>query len=118
MRAWAVWLGLRASVRGHRAFPSKAVEGSGRMTAKLMEHLQWLALVDFGSHRAVARLQKAIAFADRLRAVHTDGAPGVSPGGQMSVLEIRRCGRTNCAEEPLQNSHRVWRSILCLSAPR
>eukprot|EP00069_Balaena_mysticetus_P001282 bmy_15178T0 len=67
-----------------------------------------LALVDVSSQEAVARLEKAIAFADRLRAVDTDG---VEP--KESVLEDRclylrsdNVVEGNCAEELLQNSHR------------
>ncbi|KAJ8776472.1 hypothetical protein J1605_015495 [Eschrichtius robustus] len=85
MWARAVWLGLRASAGGRRGFPSKAApQGSRRVTAELIEHLERLALVDFGSQEAVARLEKAIAFADRLRAVDTDGVEPME-----SVLEDR-----------------------------
>lgn len=59
-------------------------QGSGRITAEVIEHLERLALVDFGSQEAVARLETAIAFADRLHAVDTDG---VAP--MESVLEDR-----------------------------
>lgn len=110
MWARAVWLGLRARVRGRRGFTSEAdPQGSGRITAEVIEHLERLALVDFGSQEAVARLEKAIAFADRLHAVDTDG---VAP--MESVLEDRclylrpdNVVEGNCAEEVLQNSHRV-----------
>lgn len=50
----------------------------------MIEHLERLALVDFGSQEAVARLEKAVAFADRLRAVDTDGVEPME-----SVLEDR-----------------------------
>nr|XP_012612042.1 glutamyl-tRNA(Gln) amidotransferase subunit C, mitochondrial isoform X2 [Microcebus murinus] len=83
MWARAVWLGLRAPLGGRRGFTSKAdPQGSGRVTADVIEHLERLALVDFGSREAVARLEKAIAFADRLHAVHTDGVEPME-----SVLE-------------------------------
>uniref|UniRef100_A0A9L0IUD1 Glutamyl-tRNA amidotransferase subunit C n=1 Tax=Equus asinus TaxID=9793 RepID=A0A9L0IUD1_EQUAS len=82
-RAWR--LGLRALVGGRRGFTCKAdTKGSGRITAEVIEHLERLALVDFGSQEAVARLEKAIAFADRLRAVDTDGVEPME-----SVLEDR-----------------------------
>ncbi|XP_074177781.1 glutamyl-tRNA(Gln) amidotransferase subunit C, mitochondrial isoform X3 [Rhinolophus sinicus] len=85
MWARAVWLGLRARVGGRRGFTSEAdPQGSGRITAEVIEHLERLALVDFGSQEAVARLETAIAFADRLHAVDTDG---VAP--MESVLEDR-----------------------------
>ncbi|TKC52289.1 hypothetical protein EI555_000408 [Monodon monoceros] len=104
----AVCLGLRALAGGCRGFTSKAdPQGSRRVTAELIEHLERLALVDFGSQEAVARLERAIAFADRLRAVDTDR---VEP--KESVLEDRclylrsdNVVEGNCAEE-LQNSHR------------
>lgn len=57
---------------------------SGRITADVIEHLERLALVDFGSREAVARLEEAITFADRLRAVDTDGVEPME-----SVLEDR-----------------------------
>ncbi|PNI57669.1 GATC isoform 2 [Pan troglodytes] len=79
-----VWLGLRAPLGG-QGFTSKAdPQGSGRITAAVIEHLERLALVDFGSREAVTRLEKAIAFADRLRAVDTDGVEPME-----SVLEDR-----------------------------
>ncbi|KAK2489661.1 hypothetical protein MC885_000635, partial [Smutsia gigantea] len=85
MWARAVWLGFRGPGRGLRGLASKAdPQGSGRVTAEVIEHLERLALVDFGSREAVARLEKAIAFADRLRAVDTDGVEPME-----SVLEDR-----------------------------
>nr|XP_017205004.1 glutamyl-tRNA(Gln) amidotransferase subunit C, mitochondrial isoform X2 [Oryctolagus cuniculus] len=85
MWARAVRLGLRAPLGGFRAFTAKAdAQGSGRVTAEVIEHLERLALVDFGSQEAVARLEKAIAFADRLRQVDTDGVEPME-----SVLEDR-----------------------------
>lgn len=59
-------------------------QGSGRITAEVIEHLERLALVDFGSQEAVARLEKAISFADRLHAVDTEGVEPME-----SVLEDR-----------------------------
>lgn len=59
-------------------------QGGGRITAEVIEHLEHLALVDFGSREAVARLEKAVAFADRLHAVDTDGVEPME-----SVLEDR-----------------------------
>ena len=70
--------------------------------------LEPLALADFGSGGAVARPEKAIAFAYRLCAVATDRV-----GPVRSVLEDGcLCLRSdnvvegNCAEELLQNSRR------------
>ncbi|XP_073916898.1 glutamyl-tRNA(Gln) amidotransferase subunit C, mitochondrial isoform X2 [Castor canadensis] len=110
MCARVVRLSLRALLGGCRGFTSKAdSQGSTRVTAEMIEHLERLALVDFGSREAVARLEEAIAFADRLRAVDTDG---VEP--MVSVLEDRclylrsdNVAEGNCAEELLQNSQHV-----------
>ncbi|XP_064223348.1 glutamyl-tRNA(Gln) amidotransferase subunit C, mitochondrial-like [Aotus nancymaae] len=106
----ALWLGLRALLGGPRGFTSKTdPKGSGRIMAEVIEHLERLALVDFSGREAVARLEKAIAFPDQLHAVDT---AGVEP--MESVLEDRclylRSGNVvegNCADELLQNSHRV-----------
>nr|XP_008505388.1 PREDICTED: glutamyl-tRNA(Gln) amidotransferase subunit C, mitochondrial isoform X1 [Equus przewalskii]XP_014597669.1 glutamyl-tRNA(Gln) amidotransferase subunit C, mitochondrial isoform X1 [Equus caballus]XP_014717944.1 glutamyl-tRNA(Gln) amidotransferase subunit C, mitochondrial isoform X1 [Equus asinus] len=107
-RAWR--LGLRALVGGRRGFTCKAdTKGSGRITAEVIEHLERLALVDFGSQEAVARLEKAIAFADRLRAVDTDGVEPMESVLEDRCLYLRsdHVIEGNCAEELLQNSHRV-----------
>lgn len=64
--------------------PPHSPQGNGRVSAQVIEHLERLALVDFGSQEAVARLEKAIAFADRLRAVDTGGVEPME-----SVLEDR-----------------------------
>ncbi|KAF6081224.1 glutamyl-tRNA amidotransferase subunit C [Phyllostomus discolor] len=85
MWARAARLVLRAWAGGRRGFTSKAEpQESGRVTAEVIEHLERLALVDFGSQEAVARLETAIAFADRLREVDTDGVEPME-----SVLEDR-----------------------------
>lgn len=106
----SVWLGLRASAGAFRGFTSKAdLQGSGRITAELVEHLERLALVDFGNQEAVARLEKAIAFADRLRDVDTDGVEPMDSVLEDRCLYLRSDNvvEGNCAEELLQNSHRV-----------
>uniref|UniRef100_A0A8C3YIV2 Glutamyl-tRNA(Gln) amidotransferase subunit C, mitochondrial n=1 Tax=Catagonus wagneri TaxID=51154 RepID=A0A8C3YIV2_9CETA len=110
MWARTVCLGFRASAGALRGFTSKAdPQGSGRVTAELVEHLERLALVDFGSQEAVARLEKAIAFADRLRAVDTDGVEPMDSVLEDRCLYLRSDSvvEGNCAEELLQNSHRV-----------
>lgn len=55
-----------------------------RVSAELIEHLERLALVDFRNREGVERLRAAIEFAEKLRAVDTDG---VAP--MESVLEDR-----------------------------
>ncbi|XP_040106807.1 glutamyl-tRNA(Gln) amidotransferase subunit C, mitochondrial [Oryx dammah] len=110
MWARAVHVGLRAAARGLRGFTSKAdPQGSGRVTGELIQHLERLSLVDFGSQEAVARLEKAIAFADRLRAVNTDGVEPMESVLEDRCLYLRSDNvvEGNCAEELLQNSHRV-----------
>ncbi|XP_055260570.1 glutamyl-tRNA(Gln) amidotransferase subunit C, mitochondrial isoform X1 [Moschus berezovskii] len=110
MWARAAHLGLRAAARGRRGFTSKAdPQGSGRVTGELIQHLERLSLVDFGSQEAVARLEKAIAFADRLRAVNTDGVEPMESVLEDRCLYLRSDNvvEGSCAEELLQNSHRV-----------
>ncbi|KAM8819522.1 glutamyl-tRNA(Gln) amidotransferase subunit C, mitochondrial [Rhynchonycteris naso] len=110
MWARAVWLVFRAPVGGRRGFTSKAdPPGSGRITGDVIEHLERLALVDFGSQEAVARLEKSIAFADRLRAVDTDGVEPMESVLEDRCLYLRSDNvvEGNCAEELLQNSRRV-----------
>ncbi|KAG8504659.1 Glutamyl-tRNA(Gln) amidotransferase subunit C, mitochondrial, partial [Galemys pyrenaicus] len=93
----------------HLRIRSKRPSGSGRVSAEVIEHLERLALVDFGSQEAVARLEKAIAFADRLGAVDTDGVEPMESVLEDRCLYLRSDNvvEGNCAEELLQNSHRV-----------
>nr|XP_012420820.1 PREDICTED: glutamyl-tRNA(Gln) amidotransferase subunit C, mitochondrial-like [Odobenus rosmarus divergens] len=110
MWAWAVKLGFRSWVGWRRGFTSKAdPQRSDRVTAEVIEHLERLALVDFGSQEAVARLEKAIAFADRLRAVDMDGVEPMESVLEDRCLYLRSDNvvEGNCAEELLQNAHRV-----------
>ncbi|XP_004429969.1 PREDICTED: glutamyl-tRNA(Gln) amidotransferase subunit C, mitochondrial [Ceratotherium simum simum] len=110
MWARAVWLAFRAPAGGRRGLTAKAgPQGSVRITAEMIEHLERLALVDFGSQEAVARLEKAIAFADRLGAVDTDGVEPMESVLEDRCLYLRSDNviEGNCAEEVLQNSHRV-----------
>uniref|UniRef100_A0ABI8A0W5 Glutamyl-tRNA(Gln) amidotransferase subunit C, mitochondrial n=1 Tax=Felis catus TaxID=9685 RepID=A0ABI8A0W5_FELCA len=101
---WAIgpgWAGTGAS-------PPRRIL-SGRVTAEVIEHLERLALVDFGSQEAVARLEKAIAFADRLRAVDTEGVEPMESVLEDRCLYLRSDNvvEGNCVEELLQNAHRV-----------
>lgn len=64
--------------------PRLVPQGTGRVSAAVIERLERLALVNFGSREAVDRLEKAIAFADQLHAVDTDGVEPLE-----SVLEDR-----------------------------
>ncbi|KAF6081223.1 glutamyl-tRNA amidotransferase subunit C [Phyllostomus discolor] len=110
MWARAARLVLRAWAGGRRGFTSKAEpQESGRVTAEVIEHLERLALVDFGSQEAVARLETAIAFADRLREVDTDGVEPMESVLEDRCLYLRSDNvvEGNCAEELLQNSRRV-----------
>ncbi|XP_006865563.1 PREDICTED: glutamyl-tRNA(Gln) amidotransferase subunit C, mitochondrial [Chrysochloris asiatica] len=110
MWAWVGRLGLRVPLSGWRGLTSKAgPQGSGQITAEVIEHLEHLALVNFGSREAVERLEKAIAFADRLRDVDTDGVEPMESVLEDRCLYLRSDDviEGNCAEKVLQNSHRV-----------
>ncbi|XP_004636310.1 glutamyl-tRNA(Gln) amidotransferase subunit C, mitochondrial isoform X1 [Octodon degus] len=110
MSARALWLAFRSGLGGRQAFSTKVnLQGSGRITVEVIEHLERLALVDFGSREAVARLEKAIAFADRLREVDTDGVEPMESVLEDRCLYLRsdNVAEGNCAEELLQNSRQV-----------
>lgn len=87
----------------------QAAPETGRIAREVVEHLERLALVDFGGPEAVARLERAVAFADRLRAVDTDGVQPLESVLEDRCLYLRSDNvvEGNCAEELLQNSHRV-----------
>ncbi|XP_006890562.1 PREDICTED: glutamyl-tRNA(Gln) amidotransferase subunit C, mitochondrial [Elephantulus edwardii] len=109
---WARVLRLcsRAPLSACRGHTSKAgAQGSGRVSAEMIEHLERLALVDFGGLEAVARLEKAIAFADRLRGVDTDGVEPMESVLEDRCLYLRSDDvvEGNCTQEILQNSHQV-----------
>ncbi|KAH0516946.1 Glutamyl-tRNA(Gln) amidotransferase subunit C, mitochondrial [Microtus ochrogaster] len=89
--------------------PSLSPQGSGRVPAEKIEHLERLALVNFGSREAVARLEKAIAFAEQLHAVDTDGVEPLESVLENRCLYLRsdNVAEGNCAEELLQNSSHV-----------
>ncbi|XP_045141728.1 glutamyl-tRNA(Gln) amidotransferase subunit C, mitochondrial-like [Echinops telfairi] len=84
-------------------------QGSRPITVEVIEHLERLALVDFGSRKAVAQLEKAIAFANRLHAVHTDGVEPMESVLEDRCLYLRSddVKEGNCVEKLLQNFHRV-----------
>lgn len=72
-------------------------------------HTTPLALVNFGSREAVDRLEKAIAFADQLHAVDTDGVEPLESVLEDRCLYLRsdNVAEGSCAEELLQNSNHV-----------
>ncbi|KAL1765816.1 glutamyl-tRNA(Gln) amidotransferase subunit C, mitochondrial [Sigmodon hispidus] len=124
MWARAVWVRFRAAPDRGRGFasiagpqaagqgthtPRLAPQGGGRVSAAKIEHLERLALVNFGSREAVARLEKAIAFADQLHAVDTEGVEPLESVLEDRCLYLRsdNVAEGNCTEELLQNSHRV-----------
>ncbi len=51
---------------------------------KMIEHLERLALVDFGNEAGIKRLEAAIRFADQIHLVNTEGVKPMD-----SVLEDR-----------------------------
>ncbi|KAK6483575.1 glutamyl-tRNA(Gln) amidotransferase subunit C [Huso huso] len=80
-----------------------------RVSPDLVDRLERLALVDFRNQEGVARLEKAIRFADQLHVVDTEGVEPMD-----SVLEDRQlylqqdCVREgNCAEQLLRTSRRT-----------
>ncbi|XP_048198794.1 glutamyl-tRNA(Gln) amidotransferase subunit C, mitochondrial [Perognathus longimembris pacificus] len=109
MWARVVWRGFSAAPNGRRFFTSREGPQGGRVTAEVIEHLERLALVDFGSHEAVARLEKAITFANRLHEIDTDGVEPMESVLEDRCLYLRsdNVAEGNCAEELLQNSQRV-----------
>nr|XP_048305287.1 glutamyl-tRNA(Gln) amidotransferase subunit C, mitochondrial [Myodes glareolus] len=128
MWARAMWVRFRAAPDRGRGFaskaspqgqvqaagqgtgtPSLALQGSGRVPTEKIEHLERLALVNFGSREAVARLEKAIAFAEQLQAVDTDGVEPLESVLENRCLYLRsdNVAEGNCAEELLQNSNHV-----------
>ncbi|KAJ8286093.1 hypothetical protein GJAV_G00034460 [Gymnothorax javanicus] len=75
-----------------------------RVPIDLVDKLERLALVDFGSQEAVDRLEKSIRFADQLHVVNTEGVEPMD-----SVLEDRelylredQVQEGDCAEQLLQ----------------
>uniref|UniRef100_A0A672T816 Glutamyl-tRNA(Gln) amidotransferase subunit C, mitochondrial n=1 Tax=Sinocyclocheilus grahami TaxID=75366 RepID=A0A672T816_SINGR len=75
-----------------------------RVSPDLVDKLERLALVDFGSKEGVDCLEKAIRFADQLHVINTDGVEPMD-----SVLEDRELylrddtiTEGECAEELLQ----------------
>ncbi|XP_037684758.1 LOW QUALITY PROTEIN: glutamyl-tRNA(Gln) amidotransferase subunit C, mitochondrial-like [Choloepus didactylus] len=114
VRARCVVAGGEADRQAEQAPPGTQAprlkpQGCGRVTAEVIEHLERLALVDFGSREAVMRLETAIAFADRLHAVDTDGVEPMESVLEDRCLYLRADNvvEGNCAEELLQNSQRV-----------
>ncbi|OBS69962.1 hypothetical protein A6R68_01497 [Neotoma lepida] len=73
---------------------ARSVRGSGRVPAAKIEHLERLALVNFRSREAVARLEKAINFADQLHAVDTKGVEPMELGsGRVPAAKIEHLER-------------------------
>ncbi|XP_015685361.1 glutamyl-tRNA(Gln) amidotransferase subunit C, mitochondrial [Protobothrops mucrosquamatus] len=77
-----------------------------QITLELLDHLERLALVDFRNWEGVRRLESAVAFAEQLQAVNTDGVEPME-----SVLEDRHLylreddvSEGNCAEELLKKA--------------
>ncbi|CAH6778796.1 glutamyl-tRNA(Gln) amidotransferase subunit C, mitochondrial [Phodopus roborovskii] len=108
MWARAVRVRLGAPLHRGRGFASGA-GAQEKVPAAKIEHLQRLALVNFGSREAVARLEKAIAFADQLHAVDTDGVEPLESVLEDRCLYLRsdRVAEGGCAGELLRNSRYV-----------
>nr|XP_021487466.1 glutamyl-tRNA(Gln) amidotransferase subunit C, mitochondrial [Meriones unguiculatus] len=98
----------QAARQGSHA-PCLTPQGGGGVPAAVIEHLERLALVNFGSREAVTRLEKAVAFADQLHAVDTSGVEPLESVLEDRCLYLRsdNVAEGNCAEELLQNSQQV-----------
>lgn len=99
---------VQAAEPGTQA-PRLVPPGTGRVSAAVVEHLERLALVNFGNREAVDRLEKAVAFADQLHAVNTDGVEPLESVLEDRCLYLRsdNVAEGSCAEELLQNSSHV-----------
>ncbi|XP_049624147.1 glutamyl-tRNA(Gln) amidotransferase subunit C, mitochondrial [Suncus etruscus] len=99
-RAWRPWAAAAAGGGG----------GGGRLVSgRVAAHLQRLALVDLGGPEALARLEAAVAFAGRLRALDTAGVAPLESvlEGRCLYLRPDHVAEGNCAEDLLHNSRRV-----------
>ncbi|KAE8634466.1 hypothetical protein XENTR_v10002315 [Xenopus tropicalis] len=74
-----------------------------------IDHLERLALVDFGNVEGVQRLEKAIQFADQLHNVNTEGVEPLSSVLEDRTLYIRNdaVAAGNCTELLLENARTV-----------
>ncbi|KAI5616853.1 glutamyl-tRNA(Gln) amidotransferase subunit C, mitochondrial, partial [Silurus asotus] len=77
-----------------------------KVSVDLVDKLERLALVDFGSQEGVECLEKAIRFADQLHVVDTEGVEPMDSVLEDRVLYLREDTVTegNCAEGLLQIS--------------
>ncbi|XP_060740224.1 glutamyl-tRNA(Gln) amidotransferase subunit C, mitochondrial [Tachysurus vachellii] len=77
-----------------------------KVSLDLVDKLERLALVDFGSQEGVECLEKAIRFADQLHVVDTDGVEPMDSVLEDRALYLREDTVTegNCAEELLRLS--------------
>ncbi|XP_046698315.1 glutamyl-tRNA(Gln) amidotransferase subunit C, mitochondrial-like [Silurus meridionalis] len=77
-----------------------------KVSVDLVDKLERLALVDFGSQEGVECLEKAIRFADQLHVVDTEGVEPMDSVLEDRVLYLREDTVTegNCAEGLLQLS--------------
>lgn len=111
-RSFASKVGPRGKVQAadpRTQAPRLVPQGTGRVSAAVVEHLERLALVNFSSREAVDRLEKAVAFADQLHAVDTDGVEPLESVLEDRCLYLRsdKVAEGGCAEELLQNSNHV-----------
>ncbi|ROI16627.1 Glutamyl-tRNA(Gln) amidotransferase subunit C, mitochondrial [Anabarilius grahami] len=96
--SWSRWILKRES--SNSAWDSKAT----RVSPDLVDKLERLALVDFGSKEGVDCLEKAIRFADQLHVINTDGVDPMDSVLEDRDLYLRADTVTEgeCAEELLQ----------------
>ncbi|XP_017307165.1 glutamyl-tRNA(Gln) amidotransferase subunit C, mitochondrial isoform X2 [Ictalurus punctatus] len=94
---WCRW--MSSSQSGSISKPTK-------VSVDLVDKLERLALVDFGSQEGVECLEKAIRFADQLHVVETEGVEPMDSVLEDRTLYLREDTVTegNCAEELLRLS--------------
>ncbi|OCU01780.1 glutamyl-tRNA(Gln) amidotransferase subunit C, mitochondrial isoform X2 [Xenopus laevis] len=80
-----------------------------KISLDMIDHLERLALVDFGNEEGVQRLQKAIQFASQLHNVNTEGVEPLSSVLEDRALYIRKdtVAAGNCTETLLENARMV-----------
>ncbi|KAG8455802.1 hypothetical protein GDO86_001845 [Hymenochirus boettgeri] len=93
----------------HRRWLSASKCKQSPVGLDLINHLERLALVDFGNLEGVNRLENAIQFADQLHSVNTEGVEPLTSVLEARSLYIRRDTviSGNCNEMLLENAKKV-----------
>lgn len=85
---------------------NNVVEPSTKIDNELIEHLERLSLVDFSNEEGIQRLEAAIAFADQLKEVNTEGVECMDSvlEEQSLYLDTDEVKEGNCRKQVLQNA--------------